>query len=77
MEVILFKNDTFQSAREALQVQLAEFQASCEQLQRDKRELEESLNAVNREQLARDAELSVLRVCCLYIDWELCNMNYD
>lgn len=50
-----------ESAREALQVQLAEFQASWEQLQRDKRELEESLNAVNREQLARDAELSVLR----------------
>lgn len=51
-----------QSAKDALQAQLAEFQVSYEQLQKDKRELEESLNAINREQLAREAELSVLRV---------------
>ncbi|XP_071132556.1 TNFAIP3-interacting protein 1-like isoform X1 [Mytilus edulis] len=50
-----------ESAKDALQAQLAEYQVSYDQLQKDKRELEESLNAINREQLAREAELSVLR----------------
>ncbi|XP_063444601.1 uncharacterized protein LOC134725041 isoform X2 [Mytilus trossulus] len=50
-----------ESAKDALQAQLAEYQVLYEQMQREKRELEESLNAINREQLAREAELSVLR----------------
>ncbi|CAC5363023.1 unnamed protein product [Mytilus coruscus] len=50
-----------ESAKDALQAQLAEYLVSYEQMQKEKRELEESLNAINREQLAREAELSVLR----------------